>query len=499
MFGVVSGTAPFVLTVRARILAYEGTAPGGFFFGVRTASPNQEYGVLFTPSGVTDGVGNGVAINTTVFHTYVLRATPGGPYTLDIDGHFAFGGPFSATGGALNAVQFGDGASLGPTNARAEVTQFDYSQGGAQLTLSNTNKLNFPVGEHGRYMLNVENTGAASTTDPITVKDTLPAGLIFDTGAGSNWTCSAGASTAGVPQDVTCTNPGPLAPGDSATIDMVVKVDASSFCQGSAGCWDIVNNPPTVTNTATVATTGFPGQTATDDTRVCKPSGPDWATNSPWPEDKAPNDLSTSPVDFQGDVKSFVKALRNARDLHGRAHPADVGYITTYRAPQRAYLMHFSGVIAGGMNPTDPSVTPFPEGDSHFSVERQYPLYHGPDTVNICWVHTDDQGEADTGTSRTAAKAMLKAYKIGHGAAFPTNHSLGDAVDMSITWAGIIKVIVPGHVPGTTTLIQMNSQDQPIVGKKRCLDDNPDLVKAGKAFLVLKLLTDCHHWSTNGR
>jgi hypothetical protein len=38
MFGVVDGSEPFQLTVRARILAYEGTQPFGFFFDVRTAS-----------------------------------------------------------------------------------------------------------------------------------------------------------------------------------------------------------------------------------------------------------------------------------------------------------------------------------------------------------------------------------------------------------------------------------------------------------------------------
>ena len=128
MFGVIDGTKPFELTVRARILAYEGTAPFGFFFDVRTASPNQEYAIGLTPSGLQDPLGNGAAVDTTVFHTYVLRATPGGPYKLYVDGQFAFGGPFSATGGALNAVQFGDDAGLGPTNARAEVTELEFSQ-----------------------------------------------------------------------------------------------------------------------------------------------------------------------------------------------------------------------------------------------------------------------------------------------------------------------------------------------------------------------------------
>jgi hypothetical protein len=79
MFGVVDGSEPFQLTVRVRILAYEGTQPSGFFFDVRTAAPNQEYAIGFTPSSIIDPLGNGVAVDTAVFHTYVLRATPAVP------------------------------------------------------------------------------------------------------------------------------------------------------------------------------------------------------------------------------------------------------------------------------------------------------------------------------------------------------------------------------------------------------------------------------------
>lgn len=130
MFGVVDGSKPFVLTVRVRILAYETFGVGGpfgFFFDVRTATPNQEYAIGFTLDLVTGPLGNGVAIDTTVFHTYTLKATPGGNYTLDIDGQFAFGGPFSSTGGALNAIQFGDGNGQF-ANAKAKITKFVFSQ-----------------------------------------------------------------------------------------------------------------------------------------------------------------------------------------------------------------------------------------------------------------------------------------------------------------------------------------------------------------------------------
>lgn len=65
LFGVVNGSLPFALTVRVKILAYENIGVGGpfgFFFDVRTATPNQEYAIGFTKSLVTDPLGNGVAI-----------------------------------------------------------------------------------------------------------------------------------------------------------------------------------------------------------------------------------------------------------------------------------------------------------------------------------------------------------------------------------------------------------------------------------------------------
>lgn len=126
-FGIVDGSQPFVLTVRARVLAYEGTDTFGFFFDVRTAAPNQEYAIGFTTSLVTDPLGNSVALDTTAFHDYVLTATPGSNYSLYIDGQLRLTGPPSSTGGALNAIQIGDGNNQF-ANAHAEITQFIFSQ-----------------------------------------------------------------------------------------------------------------------------------------------------------------------------------------------------------------------------------------------------------------------------------------------------------------------------------------------------------------------------------
>jgi hypothetical protein len=128
MFGVVNGAQPFVLDIRARVLSSEGADAGGFFFDVRTAVPNQEYAMEFTTSLITDPLHNSVPLDTTTFHDYVLAATPGGPYSLFVDGQLKLTGPPSSTGGPLNAIQFGDGVGLGANNAHAEITELVFSQ-----------------------------------------------------------------------------------------------------------------------------------------------------------------------------------------------------------------------------------------------------------------------------------------------------------------------------------------------------------------------------------
>ena len=129
MFGVVDGQQPFVLTVRARVLATEGGGPYPFCFEVRTASPNQEYFVGLTTSRVTIPSGS-FPLDTTVFHEYVIARTLSGSYSVYVDGQLRGSGPPPSPGagaGALNALQLGDEGDL-DGNARAEVTKFEFSQ-----------------------------------------------------------------------------------------------------------------------------------------------------------------------------------------------------------------------------------------------------------------------------------------------------------------------------------------------------------------------------------
>src|SRR5204862_425640 len=89
------------------------------------------------------------------------------------------------------------------------------------------------------YSLAVTNVGYTATAGPIAVSDTLPTGLGFVSGTGetvTSWSCSA------VGQVVTCTKAGPIAATAGSTVLLTVSVAAAAV--------------PSVTNTATVSTTG---------------------------------------------------------------------------------------------------------------------------------------------------------------------------------------------------------------------------------------------------
>lgn len=105
---------------------------------------------------------------------------------------------------------------------------------------------NFVVGANASYTLTVSNS-AGAIIDPeanvITVKDTLPTGLSFVSAAGSGWTCGIAG------QVVTCTHGPPLNPGQSLPpIALTVAVGAAAW--------------PTVSNTATVSSSSFDGNSA---------------------------------------------------------------------------------------------------------------------------------------------------------------------------------------------------------------------------------------------
>jgi uncharacterized repeat protein (TIGR01451 family) len=104
------------------------------------------------------------------------------------------------------------------------------------LTITSTHSGSFLVGGQGSYTIGVSNVGNLPTTGPITVTDTLPAGLGFVSGSGTGWSCGAAG------QVVTCTNSSVLAVGDTSALTLAVSV-----AQGGV---------PAVTHTVHVATAG---------------------------------------------------------------------------------------------------------------------------------------------------------------------------------------------------------------------------------------------------
>ena len=173
---------------------------------------------------------------------------------------------------------------------------------------------------------------------------------------------------------------------------------------------------------------------------------------------------------FRGNLERFLAALNAAG--------AAVHIQTTFRPAKRAYLMHFAFDIAKGkiaankVPPFDPSVVP--EDDPN----------KGP--LDITWVHPDAHGQPDLAASRQVAAQMVTAYGIVFGPAFPTRHSARRAIDMTITWAGTLKIAdAAGKIVTITSTPRTGA-------------DNAELHAVGKSYGVIKLVADHPHWSDDG-
>lgn len=132
-------------------------------------------------------------------------------------------------------------------------TDTDPINDAANLSLAKTAATTFAVDNVASYRLVVSNAGPRPATGPITVSDTLPAGLTYVPGNnGTGWGCS------NVGAAVTCTHAGPLNSGLSLpnlTINVKVEVAAA----------------PNVTNTATVDAATFDPVPANDSSTVTTP------------------------------------------------------------------------------------------------------------------------------------------------------------------------------------------------------------------------------------
>lgn len=195
----------------------------------------------------------------------------------------------------------------------------------------------------------------------------------------------------------------------------------------------------------------------TECARMAVNSGIFWVT---WANTHAQNSSKIADLidPFRTQSIDFITALGAAG--------AKVDITATKRSSRRAYLFHWSWLIAlGKCQPSDPT---------------------SMDGVDIEWEHGDDAA------SKAGALEMVDGFGLAvpprsvNAPALTSNHITGQAVDMNITWTGTLNV---KDKSGTTAAIPFMAD----------VNANTALHAVGASYGVLKLVTDAPHWSFNGR
>jgi len=177
-------------------------------------------------------------------------------------------------------------------------------------------------------------------------------------------------------------------------------------------------------------------------------SGASWVAKFP-----GSNKVSDLADPFKANVTSFISAMTTAQ--------AAVTVSSTYRPPERLYLMHWSWKLSRGeVKPAD------------------IPAMVG---VEIEWNHGDEAA------SRAAAKAMVTGYQIVKEPSLTSRHSQKKAIDMTIAWTGNLTIKNKSGMEVTISTVPRNGE-------------NEDLIAVGKTFSVIKatFAGDPPHWSTDG-
>jgi hypothetical protein len=182
-------------------------------------------------------------------------------------------------------------------------------------------------------------------------------------------------------------------------------------------------------------------------------SGPAWVRR--FPTSRSIDDLAEP---FRTNMRRFTAALQRAN--------ATMSISATYRPRERAYLMHWAYRVARG------TVRP-----------EDVPPYTG---IDIEWAHPGRNGTVDEAASRTAARAMVSAYRIVYQPSLLTRHERRLAIDMNVSWRGALHI---QNAAGEEVVIQTSPRTQA----------NPQLHAVAATYGVIKLVSDPPHWSDNGR
>lgn len=185
-------------------------------------------------------------------------------------------------------------------------------------------------------------------------------------------------------------------------------------------------------------------------------SGVFWVT---WANQNAVNSSNVEDLEpaFRANVKAFIKALEAAG--------AKVTVTATKRSARRAYLFHWSWLIA--LKKIKPSAAATLAG------------------VDILWNHGNDA------QSVAGALEIVKGFHLAvppdsvNPPSLTSRHIEGKAIDMTITWAGTIKI---KNKNGTLAPVAFKADG----------NANKALHAVGATYGVIKLTTDEPHWSTDG-
>lgn len=170
---------------------------------------------------------------------------------------------------------------------------------------------------------------------------------------------------------------------------------------------------------------------------------------------------------------AFAKALKDAG--------ADVKVNSTLRSLQRAYMMHYATLLAVG------AVKPWEVPDQITNT------LGSTGEMGVEWTHTDDDGRVDLKQSQHAANQMKLLFEIAFPPALTSNHTAGNALDVSIRWSGTLTIKdKAGKEHKIDTTPRHGGQRGEPAG-------NAKLRTVAESYGVHKLLTDAPHWSVDGK
>jgi len=249
-----NNTSTVPVPVPAQVdLAITKTFTGEFVVGQRGT-----YTLTVTNLGPTADPGQITVVDSLPAGLTPVDVTPGAGCTIaDNRVECTLPGPLAvgATRTLTLAVEIGAAAAPSVVNTATVSTpseDFDPSNDTDTVTTPVTPVANLTIrkelagqaGDLATWAITVTNEGPNATTDPIVVTDTFPAELTYTSVAANGWECAVASGS------VACTRTEPLAAGQSASLEIVTRVNAA------AGA--------VITNVAVVEG-GMPEQTPVDD------------------------------------------------------------------------------------------------------------------------------------------------------------------------------------------------------------------------------------------